>query len=92
MPTIKVTRLRDEWVEQLFEEHESLTEIANLMGITKSTASRWLSGKTEASGRCIAAILLTFPVSFDEAFVVAEEQAERRRVRTYLKPKSINAA
>lgn len=83
MATVKTTRVRSEWVDGLFSAHRTLTDIANEMGINKSTASRWLSGTSEASPRCIGTVLMTFPVTFDEAFVVVEEEAERRRARVY---------
>lgn len=85
MATVKTTRVRQEWVDQLVNEHGTYTEIAEEMGIDKSTVSRWLSGNSEASPRFIGTALMTFPVTFDEAFVVVEEIAERRRVRTYNK-------
>lgn len=83
MSTVKTTRVRPEWVSDLFAKHGTLTGIANEMGVNKSTASRWLSGVSEASPRCIGTVLMTFPVDFDEAFVVVEEEAERRKARIY---------
>ncbi|WKD60884.1 hypothetical protein CCICO_04235 [Corynebacterium ciconiae DSM 44920] len=83
MATVKTTRVRSEWVDEIIEKYGTLTGIAEVMGVGKSTASRWLSGTAEASPRCIGTVLMTFPVEFDEAFVVVEEEAERRRARVY---------
>lgn len=83
MTTVKTTRVRKEWVDQLVDQYGTYSEIATKMGVDKSTASRWLSGQSEASPRFIGTVLLTFPIEFDDAFVAVEEVAERRRVRTY---------
>lgn len=85
MTTLKTTRVRSEWVDRLVNEYGTVSGIAAEMGVDKSTASRWLSGQSEASPRFIGTALMTFPISFDEAFVVVEEVAERRRVRIYKK-------
>lgn len=85
MTTVKTTRVRSEWVEELLDKYGTITEIASEMGVDKSTASRWLSGHSEASPRFIGTALMTFPVTFDEAFVAVEEYAERRRARVYNK-------
>lgn len=83
MATIKTTRVRQEWVDQLLRKHGTVAEVAEAMNIDRSTAYRWLSGKSEASPRFIANALITFPITFDEAFVVVEEEAERRKARIY---------
>lgn len=85
MTTVKTTRVRSEWVNKLVDKYGTITGIAAEMGVDKSTASRWLSGQSEASPRFIGTALLAFPTSFDEAFVVVEEVAERRRARIYNK-------
>lgn len=83
MATIKTTRVREEWVDHLLEKYGTVSEVAEVMKIDRSTAYRWLSGKSEASPRFIANALFTFPITFDEAFVIVEEEAERRRARVY---------
>ena len=85
MATVRTTRVRKEWVDDLLDQYGTISGIAEEMGIDKSTASRWLSGSVEASPRFIAAALMTFAIEFDEAFVVVEEIAERRRARIYTK-------
>lgn len=57
--------------------------IAEKMKIDRSTASRWLKGDGEATGRFIGTVLSTWPITFDDAFVVVEERAEFRRARVY---------
>ncbi|WP_313548990.1 helix-turn-helix transcriptional regulator [Corynebacterium sp.] len=69
----------------MLEAYGTITDLAAVMDIDKSTASRWFSGKAEASPRFIGTVLMTFPISFDDAFVAVEEVAERRRVRVYTK-------
>ncbi|MBV7294904.1 helix-turn-helix domain-containing protein [Corynebacterium sp. TAE3-ERU12] len=81
MNTIRTIRVRDEWVDEVLDTYGTVTGVAKELGVEKSTASRWLSGKGEASARFIGAVLMTFPISFDEAFVATEEVAERRRTR-----------
>lgn len=92
MATVKTTRVRKEWVDSVFKEFSTLNEVAEEMGVGKSTASRWLSGESEASPRFIGTVLMTFPIGFDEAFVVVEEEAERRRARVYNKATGRTAA
>lgn len=83
MTTVKTTRVRPEWVEALRDEYGTISGIAEEMGVDKSTVSRWMSGHSEASPRFIGTALITFPVAFDEAFMVVEEIAERRKARIY---------
>lgn len=85
MGTVKTTRVRQEYVDSLLKEYGTFTGVAEEMGVDKSTVSRWLSGRGEASPRFIGTVLMTFPVTFDDAFVVVEELAERRRARVYTK-------
>lgn len=83
MVTIKTTRVRPEWVDKLRDKYGTDVAIAEKLGVDKSTVGRWLKGDGEASGRFIGAVLLTFPITFDDAFVCVEEIAERRRARVY---------
>lgn len=83
MHTVKTTRVRSEWVDELLKAYGTITAVAAEMDVDKSTASRWLSGEGEATGRFIGTVLLTFPVGFDDAFVVTEEVAQRRKARVY---------
>lgn len=81
MPTIATTRVRPEWVESVLREFKTVTRLAEKLGVDKSTASRWLNARGEASPRFIGTVLTTFPIDFDDAFIAVVEQAERRRVR-----------
>lgn len=83
METIKTTRVRREWVSELREKYGTDADIGRAMGVDKATAWRWLNGTGEATPRFIGAVLLSFPVSFDEAFICVEEVAERRAARIY---------
>lgn len=91
MQTVKTTRVRSEWVAELLEEFGTISAIADEMGVDKSTASRWLSGDGEATGRFVGTVLLTFPITFDDAFVAVEEIAQRRRARVYRHATGIQA-
>lgn len=91
MATVKTTRVRPEWVAGLKDRYGTDQAIAIEMGVDKSTASRWLNGGGEATGRFIGTVLLTWPVSFDDAFVAVEEIAERRRARVYRRATGIAA-
>lgn len=91
MHTVKTTRVRGEWVDELLKSYGTITAVADEMGVDKSTASRWLAGEGEATGRFIGTVLLTFPVSFDDAFVVTEEIAQRRKARVYQRATGIAA-
>lgn len=84
MLTVRTVRVRAEFVERLRRDYATDAAIAVEMGVDKSTVSRWLNGNSEATPRFIGTTLLTFPVEFDDAFVVTEENAERRRARTYV--------
>lgn len=86
MPTIATTRVRPEWIDKTLAELGTATRLAEKLGVDKSTCSRWISGRTEASPRFIGSVLLAFPISFDDAFVVTEEAAIRERVRYRTRP------
>lgn len=92
MVTVKTTRVRPEWVSDLRSKYGTDVAIADALGVDKSTVGRWLSGAGEATPRFIGAVLLTFPVAFDDAFMCVEEIAERRKARVYIRPTGRPAA
>lgn len=83
---IYTTRLRPEWVDKTLAEHGTLSRVAEVAEVDVSTISRWFSGKAEASGRCVGTILMRFPASFEDAFVVTLEEVEQRRTRIVKRP------
>lgn len=86
MAQIATTRVRTEWVDSLIDKHKTVVRIAEMLGVDKSTASRWLKGAGEASPRFIGAAMVTFPITFDDAFVCVVEEAEQRRARIITRP------
>lgn len=92
MDTVKTVRVRQEWVQQLREQYGTDTAIADAMKVDKATVGRWLRGQGEATGRFIGTALLTWPIAFDEAFVVVEEVAERRKARVYKRATGVRVA
>lgn len=68
-----------ERVEALREEYgyDTLQALATALRVDKSTASRVLSGKAAPGATFISAVLLTFPVKFEDVFVVVDEPADR---------------
>lgn len=83
MNTVRTVRVRPEWVDGLRARYGTDTAIAEAMGVDKSTVGRWLNGTGEATGRFIGTVLLTWPITFDDAFAAVEEVAQRRRARVY---------
>lgn len=86
MATIDTTRVRQEWVKAQLEELGTITRFAEKLGVTPSTASRWVEPGKEATGRFIGSVLNNFPVTFDDAFVTVREEAVTERVRFRTKP------
>ncbi len=86
MATIDTTRVRREWVDQQLNELGTVTRLAEKLGVTPSTASRWIEPGKEATGRFIGAVLNNFPVTFDDAFATVREEAVTERVRFRSRP------
>lgn len=86
MATIDTTRVRREWVDQQLNELGTVTRLAERLGVTPSTASRWIEPGKEATGRFIGAVLNNFPVTFDDAFATVREEAITERVRFRTRP------
>lgn len=86
MATIDTTRVRREWVDQQLNELGTVTRLAEKLGVTPSTASRWIEPGKEATGRFIGAVLNNFPVTFDDAFATVREEAITERVRFRSRP------
>ena len=86
MATINTTRVRREWVDQQLNELGTVTRLAEKLGVTPSTASRWIEPGKEATGRFIGAVLNNFPVTFDDAFATVREEAITERVRFRSRP------
>lgn len=81
METIHTVRIRPEWIEAAIENEGGMRNLAKRMGSTTSTISRHANGEVEASPRFIGAVLTEFPVRFQDAFDVVEEQVRVRRAR-----------
>lgn len=86
MATIDTTRVRQEWVDQQLKELGTVTRLAEKLGVTPSTAGRWIEPGKEATGRFIGAVLNNFPVTFDDAFATVREEAVTERVRFRSRP------
>ena len=86
MPEIATVRVRHDWIENEIAEYGTLAAFAEHLGIEKSTVSRQLAGKSEASPRFIGAVLTTFPIHFQDAFDVTLEEVARRRARIVTRP------
>lgn len=86
MPQIATVRVRKDWIEQQLSEHETLAKFADRLGIETSTVSRQASGKSEASARFIGAVLVAFPIEFQDAFDVTIEEIAQRRARIVKRP------
>lgn len=72
-PTVIV---RLDWAQRAAKDAGGVVAWAQALGIDKSTASRHLRGGVEASPRFIAAVLRTYPVTFDAAFDVIDRDRE----------------
>ncbi|MFC9921483.1 hypothetical protein [Rhodococcus sp. NPDC127527] len=92
MQPICTTRIRDEWVEEQLDKYGTLTRLAEKLDVDLSTASRWMSGRHEASNRCIGTVLIKLGVDFDTAFVATVEEARQRRARVIKRPTGTAAA
>lgn len=89
MPHIATVRVRQDWLEKQVDKAGTLSAFADLIGVEKSTVSRQLKGKTEASPRFIGAVLVHFPVHFQDAFDVTLEEVEQRRARMVRRPTGV---
>lgn len=81
MPTVHTVRVRPEWLSQAIAEAGGMAPLAEKLECTKSTISRYANGESEAGPRFIGAALNAFPIDFDDAFDVVEEQVRVRRAR-----------
>lgn len=65
-------------IRELREEQglDTLQSLASALGVDKGTASRVLNGKAAPGPHFISAMLLTFPVKFEDVFtIIAESDA-----------------
>lgn len=81
MELIHTVRVNRRWLDKAIEKEGTLEKFANKVGVTKSTVSRQANHVAEASPRFIGAVLSVYPVTFQEAFDVTEEQVRVRRAR-----------
>lgn len=81
METIHTIRIRQDWLENAIVEAGGMTHLAKKMNVTTSTVSRYANQRVEASPRFVGAVLSTFPIKFQDAFDVTEEQVRLRRAR-----------
>lgn len=81
MTTIDTTRVRQGWVNKTLEELGTVTRFAEKLGVSPSTASRWIEPGKDANGRFVGAVLNNFPVNFDDAFITVREELPNERVR-----------
>lgn len=79
MASIHTVRVRKEWLEAAVQAEGNMVELARKLDCNPSTISRQLNGKAEAGPRLVGAILNKFPVLFEEAFIVSEEELPSRR-------------
>ena len=86
MTELATVRVRPEWVDAELRNAGTITALARLIGVEKSTLSRQISGKSESSPRFIGAVLRTFPINFHDAFEVTIEQVVQRRARIVKRP------
>lgn len=81
MTTVDTTKVRQSWVDKTLEELETVARFAEKLGVSASTASRWIEPGKDANGRFIGAVLNNFSVDFEEAFITVREELPERRVR-----------
>ena len=81
MQAVNTVRVNREWLESAIQQEGTMERFAEKVGVTKSTVSRQAKRKAEASPRFIGAVLAHYPVTFQDAFDVTEEEVEVRRAR-----------
>lgn len=81
METIHTIRIRQDWLDNAIVEAGGMANLAKKMDVTTSTVSRHANQRVEASPRFIGAVLTAFPIQFQDAFDVTEEQVRLRRAR-----------
>lgn len=72
MAPTSTVRVRPEWAQRVRAEMGDLAAVGERIGVDKSTISRQFSGRVEAGPRFIAAVLVAFPVKFEDAFDVVD--------------------
>lgn len=81
MTFLHTVRVRKAWLENAATEAGGIAALAEKLDCAPSTISRQLNDKAEAGPRLIGAILTNYPVSFEDAFDVTEEEIRTRRAR-----------
>lgn len=81
MAVLHTVRVRQEWLDNAIDEHGGMSALAEKLDCTTSTISRHANGSAEAGPRFIGSVLNAFPIDFDDAFDVTEEEARVRRAR-----------
>lgn len=89
---LATVRVRQDWLEAEIAKAGTLSAFADLIGIDVSNVSRQRSGRCEASPRFIGAVMVNFPITFDDAFHVTVEEATARRARIVKRPTGIRVA
>jgi transcriptional regulator with XRE-family HTH domain len=54
---------------------DTVQSLATALGVDKGTASRVLNGKAAPGPRFISSVLRTFPVKFEDVFVIVDDEA-----------------
>lgn len=83
---INTVRVRPDWVAKAVEEAGGVAAFAADIGVDKSTVSRQVNRKSEASPRFIGAVLARYPVQFYDAFDVTTEEVTMRLARPVKTP------
>lgn len=52
---------------------DTVQSLATALGVDKGTASRVLNGKAAPGPRFISSVLRTFPIKFEDVFVVVDD-------------------
>ncbi|WP_066527272.1 hypothetical protein [Corynebacterium bouchesdurhonense] len=81
METIHTVRVNLKWLDEAVAAEGSATNLAKRLGVSPSTITRQYREQAEASPRLIGAVLVNYPVTFQDAFDVTEEQVRVRRAR-----------
>lgn len=54
---------------------DTVQSLATALGVDKGTASRVLNGKAAPGPRFISSVLRTFPIKFEDVFIVVDDDA-----------------